>query len=563
MNVFKFNSIGKRIQLGYIIVISLFSFVVFTIIVLLFNINQRYNVIIESTIKASQIQTVIDAHTKTLVRQLVIDRPNMYKNSLKVRMEVYRNLNYLNRSIVKNNSDSRRDFRGLQATIANYFRLLKEISDDPHMSMRDVVSKFNDVRKNSDFTVNGVQRLITSQLIFNDKLMREMNRQVALLLLLICLGVLMVIILVGVNSFKISREIAKTLGRLSETAKNIAAGNLNIQKVEIKGRDEVAALADAFNKMLENLRKVIGSISHNSILVADSAEVLKTSAIQSSRASEQIAVTMQQVADGASVQSEESQKTVFVVNQLLQGNQKISEDVSTVLQSSESATQAANSGHEKLLRLIEQITIIEQKIDLIHTVTYDLERQSDEIGEILQTINQIAEQTNLLSLNASIEAARTGEMGKGFAVVADEVRKLAEESTQAVQGITTILKVIQSQSRTVVVNIDEGVKEVKEGTILAHVARGAFEKIVSFNERVNLQVKAITDEIYSMTDLIKTIEKMSGDITVIAEESSAGSEEVAAAVEEQTAGLQEILAHASTLSNMAIELDNIVKRFTL
>jgi methyl-accepting chemotaxis protein len=563
LRIFKFDSIGKRIQFGYLIMLTLFSVVIAGIIYMLFDINQHYNEIIKSTIQASQIQITMDAYTKNLVRQLAMDRPNMYQNSSQVRTETYRHLDYLNRSISMKNSDGIRDLSGLRATIDGYFELLQEISDNREMSMKDVVAKFNEIRKNNDFIVNGVQRLITSQLIYHDQLMDEMNQQVIRSLVLICAAVLMMILLIIVNSVRISGDIAKTLKRLSETAKNIAAGDLSIAKIEVKDQGEVRVLAHSFNKMTENLRNVMHRIQKSSTLVANAAEFLRSGANQSSHASEQIAAAMQQVSQGAAAQSQESQKTVSVIHQLQKGNQQISDDVSAVLQSAQNATQAANSGNEKLMGLLDQITIIERKIDRIQAVTRNLERQSDEIGEILQSINQIAEQTNLLSLNASIEAARAGELGKGFAVVADEVRKLADESTKAVGDITAILQVIQTQSREVAASIAEGVEEVKEGTTMARVAGGAFQEIVRLNEDVNRQIRGITGGIYQMVAEMKNVQQMSGDIATIAEESSAGCEEVAASVEEQTAGLQEILASASALSEMARELEGIVKEFTL
>ncbi|HBE80756.1 MAG TPA: hypothetical protein DDW65_23670 [Firmicutes bacterium] len=562
MKMIRFNSIGTRIRFGYFTIIILFILLVSGIMVMMFDLNNQYNDILKSTIVANQIEAAFDSYTLTLVRQLVIDRSHMYKNGFQVRTQVKQDLNYLDHSISLKNNDGRRDYDGLVATINSYFAIIKHISNDKKMSMEEVASKYAETRKLNDFVVNGVKKLITSQLSYGKVLMQEINIRSKIALVISIISVILIILFTIINSLKISNGIAGTLKKLSETVKEVAEGNLTIQEIEIQGRDEVSSLAGAINKMLGDLRKVIRSISNNSTLVANSAEVLKTSAVQSSRASEQIAVTMQQVSNGAAVQSEESQKTVLVVNHLLQGNQKISEDISTILQSSDSATRAANSGNQKLQSLIEQIIIIEQKINLIHTVTHNLERQSDEIGEILQTINQITEQTNLLSLNASIEAARAGELGKGFAVVADEVHKLADGSGKAVQGITVILQDIQSQSRAVAVSISEGVEEVKEGTAMARIARSSFEDIVSLNEHVNLQVKAITNEIFRMVEEIKTVEKMSGDIVTIAEESSAGSEEVAAAVEEQTASLQEILAYASNLTNMAFELDNIVKQFT-
>ena len=252
-----------------------------------------------------------------------------------------------------------------------------------------------------------------------------------------------------------------------------------------------------------------------------------------------------------------------VVNELFEGNQKVSNNAFVVLSTSEEATGAALVGNEKVTTLINQIRVIEKEITSIQMVTETLKKYSDEIGEILQVITQISSQTNLLSLNASIEAARAGEYGRGFAVVANEVHKLAEGSAQAAEGITGILQKIQIQSLQVVERIAVGVTKVREGTRAAEEARVAFEEIVNTSKNTDNKIKEITQEIQRMVGEIKRVEKMSASIATIAEQSSAGSQEMTASAEEQTSSLQEILNLASNLSKMAEDLQKLTLRFKL
>ena len=130
--------------------------------------------------------------------------------------------------------------------------------------------------------------------------------------------------------------------------------------------------------------------------------MLTNSTEQTTRASEQIAATIQEVSRGAAEQSEESQKTVQVITQLLEVT-RISESAVQVLTVAGKAANAAEEGHTKIAGLINQTNIIEKEFDSIQSVTDVLKSRSEEIGEILQLITQMSEQTNLLSLNASIE----------------------------------------------------------------------------------------------------------------------------------------------------------------
>ena len=176
-----------------------------------------------------------------------------------------------------------------------------------------------------------------------------------------------------------------------------------------------------------------------------------------------------------------------------------------------------------------------------------LGKSSDQIGEIVQVIDDIADQTNLLALNAAIEAARAGEQGRGFAVVADEVRKLAERTTKATKEIATMIKQIQKDTSGAVESMEEGTKEVEVGKQLAEKAGKSLQEIIHGAEQV--------------VDIVTQVAAASEEQSSAAEQISKNIESISSVTQESASGIQQI-AHASEdLNRLTLNLQELVARF--
>ncbi|MCM3391693.1 methyl-accepting chemotaxis protein [Cytobacillus oceanisediminis] len=367
----------------------------------------------------------------------------------------------------------------------------------------------------------------------------------------------------GVLAFFAAGFIIKPLQKLEKTALMAANGDIGQDAELSKSDDEIRSLGIAFNHMLFNLRDMVHKIDEN---FRETNEKVIAMSSESSAAAEQadsIARTISEISQGAdssavSIQSTaESMEDVLRIAREVQDTAKASQNVSGEmvqdLMESKKVIHSLISGIEKLARDNEES---------LQTVKR-LEQNAVKVEQIIQLVGDIAAQTNLLALNASIEAAREGDHGKGFAVVAEEVRKLADESAQAVQGISELIKNIQEEVRNVVTQISYQVEtannEVKKGTKTNEV----IEEMAKVVNEMAASVSAISGLVDNQMEGIQLTSTQSQEVAAIAEETSAGAQEVSAATQHQTAVIGNVERLAIELKEQAEKLNSTITKFKL
>jgi methyl-accepting chemotaxis protein len=205
----------------------------------------------------------------------------------------------------------------------------------------------------------------------------------------------------------------------------------------------------------------------------------------------------------------------------------------------ESAAEFADSAKKTAAATQESGVIVRQTIDGMNKIddvvrrsaatVEELGRGSNQIGEIIQVIDDIADQTNLLALNAAIEAARAGDQGRGFAVVADEVRKLAERTTKATKEIATMIKKIQKDTQDAVLVIRQGTGEVERGKELVAKTGQALEAAMQSANRSSETYAQIASTNKEQSEEMKELSDNIGSVTQAVQETSIGTVQVAEA----------------------------------
>jgi methyl-accepting chemotaxis protein len=297
------------------------------------------------------------------------------------------------------------------------------------------------------------------------------------------------------------------------------------------------------------------------------------------------------VARGAQEQAGEVGRAANVASRITDAIHQVSANAQAGTTASTQAAQVAQGGADKVAATVKGMSSLKAKVGLSAQKVKEMGQRSDQIGAIVETIDDIASQTNLLALNAAIEAARAGEHGKGFAVVADEVRKLAERSSSATKEIGTLIDEIQKTVAEAVSAMDEGTREMDSSVIQANQAGAALSDILNAVKTVNGQVEGIAVAAQQMNglsnDLVGAMDAVSAvveentaateemaagsaevtqaieRIARVSEENSAAIEEVSGSTEEMSAQVEEVTGSAQNLAEMARGLQGLVRRFKL
>jgi len=382
-------------------------------------------------------------------------------------------------------------------------------------------------------------------------------------LLIVSSVIVLVVLLSLLVAFITSNSISRPLRVLMNRMELIAGGDLSSKPLETDLKDEIGQLIVSTNEMGFSTRNLLDKINGVAETVSTQSEELTQSANEVKAGTAQIAMTMEDIATGTESQANNASSMSSAMESFVLKVMDANENGTYIQQSSNSVLEMTNLGSELIASSTKQMAVIDRIVHDAVSKVEGLDKHAQQISELVSVIQDISSQTNLLALNAAIEAARAGEQGKGFAVVADEVKKLAEQSSASVLNITGIVDRIQSETSLVSGSLQDGYKEVEEGTSQIEITGETFGKIsLAVTEMVD-RIRIISDNLIDISANSQEMSASIEEIAAITEQSAAGVEETSASSEQASSAMEEVANSSNDLATLAEELNKLVQKFKL
>lgn len=360
-------------------------------------------------------------------------------------------------------------------------------------------------------------------------------------------------------------SLVNSINRLIQSLDYAAEGNLThgVNKKDLTRKDEMGTLARHADHVITSLKNVIGQVGNTSDVIVEASGRLDKMAEQTNNASEDVARSMSDMANGATTQAAETQSVTDAVIRIGEEIAQTSNAVDRLLSNAEQMKDAGQEGVETVGELEAISEKVKSQIAIIYEQTNTTNESAQEIHKATELIASIANETNLLALNASIEAARAGESGRGFAVVAEQIKNLAEQSNQSAKTIEGIINNLLEDTQ-------QAVKTMNTVDAIIGLQADKVEMTKRVFDKVNNGLQVTVENIDTIASNTKILDDARGQVmtsveslSAIAEENAAATEETAASAEELAATIGEIKSATESLNQVADNLTTQTNMFQI
>lgn len=425
----------------------------------------------------------------------------------------------------------------------------------------DSIGIYTTVLKEKDFVIKSVGIILVNESDYMQLLDKKIQKTYGLSLILMILTLTAISAIGMIFAVRFSKKITKQLNQLNGLAREISNGNLNVPDIKFDTKDEVEDLANSFANMASSLKTIVEDVKENSIQISESSNQLSASMDESSKVNEYIVTSIV-------LSSEISTKQCELVDSALISMGNSNKEMQDILKSAKQMQEQSNetinncmSGKDNLENMMRQLSKINAIILDFDGQIVTINKRNSEITTILNLITGISEQTSLLSLNASIEAARAGEHGRGFSVVAGEIGKLSQQSSEAARKINDICNYIQKDTEEINTKTKSGLLELEQNKEVSSNVSNAFSIIESSNIKVNNSINEVNNNINrvvaKMGDVLRDVTNLKEHSLELACTSATNS----ASMEEQSATIEEVNASSDILKEMAIKMQDLIRKF--
>ena len=370
-------------------------------------------------------------------------------------------------------------------------------------------------------------------------------------------------VLMGAFSLYLVNFIRSNIKALTSNMNSLAANDLSITPHHMNSKDELGTLSQSVTYLIHSLRDITTNILSTSSSLSNSSESMKLTSNEVTNAVVEISKTINEIAEGAANQAEDTQQLSSEINRL-----------GEIVQTSTASTKELSHNATGIMTAIQEGLDTVHHLDEINTknqTTFQsnfktiatANQNAAQIVEATAIISDIAEQINLISLNAAIEAARAGEAGRGFSVIADEIHKLSEQAKDSTALIDHMLNEIKHNINTA----SNQSKEVEQAVLLQtesiNVTKSKYDSIVKYINVINSEITSLEKVSLSIDRSRSIISEFSTNVSAISQEYAASTQETSAATQQVLAAMTSINQNSSEIDDQVLDLKKIINKFIL